>query len=150
MFRSKHKKQFFGLIVLGLCSLPLSLLSHFFVTYLGLIVLRLWIVVEFVIWVSSCSMVVIQWVFGFRRVGCDPVGFWVSLCWFRRAQWHYMGFAVLNGVTVLSIWWVFGFHHVGCDPVVIWVFWVSPCSMVLDWLCCGLWFGKVSVMDRQR
>ena len=67
------------------------------------------------IWVSLCLMVVIRWVFGFRRVGCDSVGFWVSLCsmallrWFHHAQWRDMGFVVLDGVTVLSIRGFLGF-----------------------------------------
>ena len=127
--RSKHKNSF----LVWLCSACAHFLSLSCPTSLLLIWVWLcsdlcsgcgsWVVDrEFVIWVSPCSMVVIRWIFGFHR-----------------AQWHHhFGFAVLDGVAVLSIWWIFGFHHVGFDPVVIWVFWVSPCSVVLGWLCCGL------------
>ena len=135
-------------------SLSLSLLSHFSVTYLGLIVLRLWIMGRGS-WICDMGFTVLH--------GCDPVGFWISLCstsggflgfpvlvlirlWYgffwvllcsvvlgwlwcglvvlvKLQRWRpSVGFAVLNGVTMLSIRWVFGFRCVGCDPVVIWVF----------------------------
>ena len=93
-----------------LCSLSLSLSLY----YLSKFDCAPIVDHEFVIWVSPCSMVVIRWVFGFRRVGCDSVDFWLSSCsmallhWFHRAQWRDMGFAVLDGVTVLNIrgFWV--------------------------------------------
>ena len=60
---------------------------------------------------------------------------WIAVL-VKLQQWRRrVGLAVLDGVAVLSIRWVFGFRRVGCDPVVIWVFWVSPCSVVLGWLC---------------
>ena len=85
--RGKHKKHFFFIRPLSFFSfLPLSLLSHFFVTYLGLImlwyVLQLWIVVRW------------SWI---RDVG---------FCWLWFGGFllvmgvRFVGLAMLDGVVV--------------------------------------------------
>ena len=70
-----------------------------------------WVVdLEFVIWVSSSSMVVIRWVSPWSMVVirgswiCDMV----SPCWFRRAQWRDMVLGWLCSV-VLGCGWLFRF-----------------------------------------
>ena len=114
------------MLSLSVCALSLSPISLLY--YLSRFDCAPVVDHEFVIWVSSCSMVVIRWVFGFRRVGCDSVGFWLSSCsmalscWFHRAQWRDIWVLPCSMVSLCSTF-------VG--------FWVSPCWL---WSDCDMSF----------
>ena len=110
---------------------------------------RSWVVDrEFLIWVSSCSMVVIR---GSRI--CDMA----SSCWFRHARWHDMVLGWLCFV-VLGYGWLFqflGWLHMVLGGYFAMV-WVAVSVFGLAWYGAGwvavspwCWFLG-SAMERQK